>query len=92
MTESATQFLSQDSAFQELKRIVEAGWPVYQANLAYEKSLRIYRDNMAALEGQREEGRVEALKENARRMKADNMPAELIAKYTGLDKETIEAL
>ena len=30
--------------------------------------------------------------DNARRMKADNMPAELIAKYTGLSVETINSL
>ena len=31
-------------------------------------------------------------RDNARRMKADNMPAELIAKYTGLTVETINSL
>ena len=40
----------------------------------------------------RAEGREEAFRENARRMKADNMPAELIAKYTGLSIEDIEQL
>jgi len=38
------------------------------------------------------EGRVEEKKENARRMKADGMSAELIAKYTGLTTEEIETL
>ncbi len=54
--------------------------------------------------GARDEGKYEGFKEgmekgmekanyeNARRMKADGMPAELIAKYTGLDIEEIEAL
>ena len=40
----------------------------------------------------RAEGMEETKRENARRMKADNMPAELIAKYTGLDIETINSL
>lgn len=31
-------------------------------------------------------------RDNARRMKADNMPTELIAKYTGLSVETINSL
>jgi hypothetical protein len=31
-------------------------------------------------------------RDNARRMKADSMPAELIAKYTGLSVETINSL
>ena len=44
------------------------------------------------MEGRRAEGSAEALKENARRMKADNMPVELIAKYTGLTVETVNTL
>ena len=40
----------------------------------------------------RAEGRAEANLDNARRMKADGMPAELIAKYTGLTKEAVEKL
>lgn len=39
-----------------------------------------------------EKGRFDANLENARRMKADGMPAELIAKYTGLTEEQINAL
>jgi predicted transposase/invertase (TIGR01784 family) len=38
------------------------------------------------------EGKDEANRENARRMKADGMTFELISKYTGLSKEEIEAL
>ena len=39
-----------------------------------------------------EEGMEENKRENARRMKADGMPAELIAKYTGLSIETVNSL
>ena len=39
-----------------------------------------------------EKGKVEANLENARKMKADQMPLELIAKYTGLTAQEIEAL
>ena len=56
----------------------------------YEKGLKKGR-----AEG-REEGRAEGIeetnRENARKMKADNMPAELIAKYTGLTIEQINSL
>lgn len=38
------------------------------------------------------EGKDEANRENARRMKADGMTFELISKYTSLSKEEIEAL
>ena len=44
------------------------------------------------LERGRAEGAANASRENARRMKADNMPLELIAKYTGLTTGEIEAL
>ena len=37
-------------------------------------------------------GIAEGHMEDARKMKADNMPTELIAKYTGLTIEEIEAL
>ena len=40
----------------------------------------------------RKEGKDEANRENASRMKADGMPAELIAKYTGLTVEDINCL
>ncbi len=40
----------------------------------------------------RAEGRAEEKKENARRMKADGMAADLIAKYTGLTVDEIESL
>jgi predicted transposase/invertase (TIGR01784 family) len=40
----------------------------------------------------RAEGEHEKALESARRMKADGMPAELIAKYTGLTVETINGL
>ena len=46
----------------------------------------------AGLAEGRAEGVEEAKRENARRMKADGMPAELIAKYTGLSVETINSL
>ena len=40
----------------------------------------------------REIGMLEAKRENARRMKNDGMPVNLIEKYTGLTKEEIDLL
>ena len=56
-----------------------------------------YKEGMAdGLEKGRAEGKAEGRAEekidNARKMKADAMPTELIAKYTGLSTEEIEAL
>ena len=45
-----------------------------------------------AIDEAKAEGRNEAYRENARKMKADGMPAKLIAKYTGLSPEEIESL
>jgi hypothetical protein len=41
---------------------------------------------------ERDSVREEVSLENARRMKADNMPASLISKYTGLSAEIIAQL
>ena len=52
-----------------------------------------YKEGMAdGLEKGRAEGKAEEKIDNARKMKADAMPTELIAKYTGLSTEEIEAL
>lgn len=71
---------------------------------AYEKFWMSLTDEEGFLEARyekglkkgRAEGRAEGIKEtnreNARKMKADNMPAELIAKYTGLSIEQINSL
>ena len=61
---------------------------------------RRYLDNRVILADQiftaKGEGRLEGIVEerlaNARKMKADNMPTELISKYTGLTAEEIDAL
>ena len=70
----------------------------------YEESKKVFWDNYSVMktahdkgmaEGRAEgkaEGRVEEKMDNARKMKADNMPTDLIAKYTGLTIEEIEAL
>ena len=75
-----------------------------KADLTYRE--RVFYDDgykkgqVAGREEGREEGRAEGLAEgieknkrdNARQMKADGMPAELIAKYTGLSIEIINCL
>jgi len=70
----------------------------------HEESLKHFRDlhnvissaeRRGRAEGRaegREEGRMETNRENALRMKADGMPAEQIARYTGLSLEVINKL
>ena len=72
-----------------------------------EKERRAYRDYMVSVHSAKDswdtmryeahaeglaEGAEKATRENARRMKADGMPAELIAKYTGLTIEIVNSL
>ena len=67
-----------------------------EAGLAEGREAGLAEGREAGLAEGRAEGRAEgveeAKRENARRMKADGMPIELIAKYTGLSVETIENL
>ena len=98
----------QDRIFKKLFKQAEIAQYNEMERRQYESSLKEYWDytstlDTAYIKGKkkgREEGRVEgraegiaeANRENARCMKADGMPAELIAKYTGLDMETVNSL
>ena len=97
-------WLAQDAVFQKLASIADVASLSKQERLAYDENLRKYRDTIAVMEGQylegmekgevkgRAEGRAEANCDNARKMKADGMAIELIAKYTGLTTEEIAKL
>ena len=71
-----------------------------QERREYEESIKDYWDYYSTMttsynkgiEKGIAEGKDEANRENARRMKADGMTLELISKYTSLSKEEIEAL
>ena len=74
----------------------------------YWESEKVYYDNDGAIrtaeakgraEGRKEgreegraEGREEEKRDSARKMKSDGMPAELIAKYTGLTVDDVNSL
>lgn len=97
-------WLAQDAVFQKLASIADVASLSKQERLAYDENLRKYRDTIAVMEGQYLEGmekgeakgRAEGIKkaniDNARKMKADGMSADLIAKYTGLTIEEIAGL
>lgn len=67
-----------------------------EERIKYDHALKRYRDTLNAMAGAEQKGRAEGIeenkRENARRMKADNMPMELISKYTGLTPDEIDAL
>ena len=91
---------AQNAVFQRLADIAEVSKLNKEERLEYDHALKRYRDTLNAMTGAelkgiekgRKEGRAEEKRENARRMKADGMPSELIAKYIGLSTEEIEAL
>jgi len=91
---------AQNAVFQRLADIAEVSKLNKEERLEYDHALKRYRDTMNAMTGAeqkgraegRAEGRLETLKENARRMKADGMPLELIAKYTDLSINEVETL
>lgn len=91
---------AQNAVFKRLAEVAEVSRLSKEERLEYDQSLKRYRDTLNALTGAEQKGRAEgraegivaANRENALRMKADGMPAELIAKYTGLDMATINSL
>ena len=90
-TSKALKILEKSAYNEEELRAYEYYWDaVYNERGAIRHG---YKQGLA--EGRAEgraEGFVAANRENARKMKDDGMPTELIAKYTGLDIETINCL
>ena len=100
-------WLAQDAVFKRLASIAEVAAMSKEELAKYDESLRIYRDTVSVMKGQYQEGLEKGIEkgiakaeekarqdklESARIMKSDNMPIELISKYTGLTVEEIEAL
>jgi predicted transposase/invertase (TIGR01784 family) len=101
-------FLAQDAVFKRLSEIAEVGSMTKEERRQYDESLKHYRDTIAVMQGQYQEGmekgRAEGMeigmekgiatanRANARRMKADSMSTELIMKYCGLTRQEVEEL
>ena len=101
-------WLAQDAVFQKLASVADVASLTKKEREIYDENLRKFRDTVAVMEGQWMEGHASGLtegmekgvekgieenkRENARRMMADGMPAELIAKYTGLTIDAVNSL
>jgi hypothetical protein len=89
-------WLAQDAVFQKLASIADVASLSKTERMAYDENLRMYRDTLAVMDGQYQDGTAvgcaEEKKENARRMKEDGMSSELISKYTGLTADEVESL
>ena len=86
----------QEKVFKKLFEQAEIARFTPEERRIYEDSVKVYRDinnaiNSAKAEA-KAEGKAEANVENARKMKADGMSEELIAKYTNLSIKEIETL
>ena len=85
-------WLAQEAVFQRLESVADVASLTKQERLAYDESLRKYRDTVAVLEGQYLEGKAEGKAEAAMRMKAKGYDIEDISDITGLSAEEIAAL
>jgi predicted transposase/invertase (TIGR01784 family) len=99
-TDEGLPWAAQNAVFRRLAEVAEVSKLSKDERIKYDYALKRYRDTLNALTGAEQKGRAEGLAEgehnkaleSARRMKADNMPAELVAKYTGLSVEVINSL
>jgi len=89
-------WLAQNAVFQKLASIADVASLSKQERIAYDENLRIYRDTIAVMEGQYQEGmekgEAKAKRDTARRMKTKGIPVDDIAEITSLSIEEIEQL
>jgi len=85
-----------DRIFRKLFAAAEIAKFTPEEAMAYEDSLKVYRDLKNSIDTAREEGEIKghevAMMETAMKMLADHLPVESIARYTGLSTEQIEQL
>ncbi len=85
-------FVDRNSIFQDFGNSARVAALSKEERIAYEASLKAYRDNHAIMETERQAGRAEANLVNARKMKGWKIPNSIISDITGLSLEEIEAL
>jgi len=79
----------QERVFEKLFGLAEIGKFGYEERMAYEDSLKVYRDLKNSLDTAREEGEKMKALQIAVEMLRDGEPAAKISKYTGLSAEEI---
>jgi len=82
----------QDRIFQKLFDTAEIAKFTAEERVAYEESLKYYRDIKNVVDTSREEGKEERTIEIARELKKNGIPIDMIVKSTGLSKKEIEEL
>ena len=101
-------WVSKNPIFKRLSEIGEVSALSREERIKYDAAIRVYRDNLYAMEGAeevgmrkgyergrlegREEGREEGIIMTARKLKVMGVPVRSIAEATGLSLERIEGL
>ena len=89
-------WLAQDAVFQKLASIADVASLSKKERIAYDENLRIYRDTIAVMEGQYQEGeakgRAEERLANARSLKENGVPLDVIVKSLCLTPDEIEQI
>ena len=85
-------FKARKAVFEKLEQIVNIAGMSKEDRLKYDESIKVYRDQLAVMEYERLQGEARGRANVARSMKADGMPVETIARYTGLTPGEIEQL
>ena len=89
-------FKARNAVFKKLEEIVDIASMSKEERMRYDESIKVYRDQLAVMEFERNkglaEGRAEEKENVARNLKRMGMDVETIAKATGLDPDVIESL
>ena len=89
-------FKARKAVFEKLEQIVDIAAMSKEDRMKYDESIKVYRDQLAMMEYERQQGKAEGKAEerfkNARGMKTAGIAPDLIAQITGLPLDTIRGL
>jgi predicted transposase/invertase (TIGR01784 family) len=93
-------FEIKDKVFKKLIETCDVASWTREERIKYDRALKSYRDTIAVMEGQKQEGRAEGIKEGekkaqltiARNLKHSGIPVDVISQNTGLSIEEINNL
>ena len=85
-------WLAQEAVFQKLASVADVASLTKKERMEYDENLRIYRDTVAIMESQYQEGMGKGIQTVARSMRDTHVPLDQIVTYTGLTAEEIASL
>ena len=91
-----SSFKNRLDVFRDIAQITDIAALSKEDRMKYDESIKVYRDQLAVMTFERQQGRAEgehrAQLRIARRMKEAGLSAEQIAQMTGLTMDEVEAL